>query len=378
MIVMIVYVLAIFLFALVVWQLTRPFHSNSRGSPSGLDALQLRLFVVGITKLLFNIGKFATWLTGSDLYVLGNNVPCKRKSKMTINGVDVFYFNRQAGKKQNCFIFIHGGAFILPHIYPYDMCLGFFAKKTNALVLSIDYRLAPVHTYPAAHDDCYKAVHYILSNPSEFNINTDGIVLCGDSAGGNLVAWTCLQLAENHPHLSEMVKVQILVNPLLQCADFCTPSYQDAANYSTYLPPSLLSRLTSVFLTGTDKYAQLFLTNKVSDLLRNGDSQVIRRNCNISSSVMDQILVPFVSGLFTQTLPSNYPPANLLACEFDVLFSDSKMFHDKLLSQNLESTLLEYKTVHDGFLFSMAGRSEDVRMLMDIVNIANSAFAAHN
>lgn len=93
---------------------------------------------------------------------------------------------------------------------------------------------------------------------------------------------------------------------------------------------------------------------------------------------MDQILVPFVSGLFTQTLPSNYPPVNLLACEFDVLFSDSKMFHDKLLSQNLESTLLEYKTVHGGVLFSIAGRSEDVRMLMDIVNIANSAFAAHN
>lgn len=54
------------------------------------------------------------------------------------------------------------------------------------------------------------------------------------------------------------------------------------------------------------------------------------------------------------------------------------LFHDKLLSQNLESTLLEYKTVHGGVLFSIAGRSEDVRMLMDIVNIANSAFAAHN
>lgn len=91
-------------------------------------------------------------------------------------------------------IHIHGGGFIAMSASSHE---NYTRKWTNALgvpVISIDYRLAPLHPYPFALDDVYQAYLWIIDNAEEvFKMNLEKIILVGDSAGGNLaVALTYL------------------------------------------------------------------------------------------------------------------------------------------------------------------------------------------
>ncbi len=103
------------------------------------------------------------------------------------------------GKQSNnlpCIIFYHGGGFVYnaaPHHFTLAKNL---AKAVGARVIFPDYRLAPAHPFPAAAKDAYDTYAYIRKNAGKLSIDENRIVLCGDSAGGNLVAVTCLMAKE--------------------------------------------------------------------------------------------------------------------------------------------------------------------------------------
>lgn len=85
-------------------------------------------------------------------------------------------------------LWIHGGGYILGSIEESDdLCMN-FVKGANCVVVSVDYRLAPEHPYPAPIEDCYAALKWIADNAESLNIDSNRIGVAGASAGGGLTA----------------------------------------------------------------------------------------------------------------------------------------------------------------------------------------------
>ncbi|QLC90771.1 alpha/beta hydrolase [Priestia megaterium] len=85
-------------------------------------------------------------------------------------------------------LWIHGGGYILGSIDDDDDTCMRFVKEANCVVISVDYRLAPEHPYPAPIEDCYAALKWIADNAEPLNIDPNRIGVAGASAGGGLTA----------------------------------------------------------------------------------------------------------------------------------------------------------------------------------------------
>jgi acetyl esterase len=91
-------------------------------------------------------------------------------------------------------VFLHGGGFVIGDLDTHDGICRQLARDVDAVVVSVDYRLAPEHRYPAAVDDSYAALTWVAQHVAEYGGDADRLVVGGDSAGGNLAA-VCAQLA---------------------------------------------------------------------------------------------------------------------------------------------------------------------------------------
>lgn len=91
-----------------------------------------------------------------------------------------------------CVVYLHGGAFIKGSLDSADTVAWGVADEAGVVVVSVDYRLAPQHPFPAALEDCYAVVRHLPERGETFGVQGDRLALWGDSAGGNLAAATCL------------------------------------------------------------------------------------------------------------------------------------------------------------------------------------------
>ncbi|MBU9764893.1 alpha/beta hydrolase [Mycobacterium sp. TNTM28] len=89
-------------------------------------------------------------------------------------------------------VFIHGGGWALGDLDSYDGAARQHAVGADAVVVSVDYRLAPEHPYPAAVDDVWAATQWVAANAAELGVDADRMAVAGDSAGGNLSAVVAL------------------------------------------------------------------------------------------------------------------------------------------------------------------------------------------
>ena len=95
------------------------------------------------------------------------------------------------------YLHIHGGGWVLGRAHLQDPRNEEIAQTCSAAVVSVDYRLAPEHPYPAPLDDCEAAAAWVVENAkAEFGV--DGIVIGGESAGGHLSATTVLRMRDKH------------------------------------------------------------------------------------------------------------------------------------------------------------------------------------
>ena len=85
-------------------------------------------------------------------------------------------------------VFIHGGGWSVGDLDTYDGIARRHVIGADAIVVSIDYRLAPEHPYPAAVDDAWAATQWVAEHAAELGADPDRIAVTGDSAGGNLAA----------------------------------------------------------------------------------------------------------------------------------------------------------------------------------------------
>jgi len=122
-------------------------------------------------------------------------------------------------------VFFHGGGFVLCSLDSHDGQCRSLANAGGCVVVSVDYRLAPEHRYPAAPEDCYAATQWVAKNGSELGIDTGRLAVGGDSAGGNLAAVTALMARDRG---GPALRYQLLVYPVTDFA-FDTPSYGENA-----------------------------------------------------------------------------------------------------------------------------------------------------
>ncbi|MFD6394995.1 alpha/beta hydrolase [Nocardia sp. NPDC060259] len=119
-------------------------------------------------------------------------------------------------------VFAHGGGFVFCDLDSHDEFCRSMAVGVGAVVISVDYRLAPEHPAPAAHDDMLAALRWAAGNAGAYGGDPARIALAGDSAGGNLAATVAIAIRDGG---GPEIAAQILIYPVID-DDFETESYQ--------------------------------------------------------------------------------------------------------------------------------------------------------
>ena len=122
-------------------------------------------------------------------------------------------------------VFIHGGGWTFDSIETHDTAVRHLCRESGCMFLSVDYRMAPEHKFPEPLEDVYTAVQWTFDNIQRLGGAQDQIAICGDSAGGNLAAATCL-LARDRNGFA--LKYQYLIYPALQ------DGYTESEAYKLY------------------------------------------------------------------------------------------------------------------------------------------------
>jgi len=113
-------------------------------------------------------------------------------------------------------LFFHGGGFVLGDLDTHDVMCRRLAAGAHTRVLSVDYRLAPEHKFPAAHADALSVWTWATERGDILGFDPDRIAVAGDSAGGNLATFICQETNRSGLH---MPAFQLLLYPLVQFVD---------------------------------------------------------------------------------------------------------------------------------------------------------------
>ncbi|XP_068598707.1 arylacetamide deacetylase-like 4 [Brachionichthys hirsutus] len=249
-------------------------------------------------------------------------------------------------------VYFHGGGWVMGSIDSVDEVCRHIAQESDTTVVSVGYRLAPDHRYPAQLDDCEAATcHFLSSAEAGFSVDPRRVAVGGDGTGANLAAALCQRLAtRQNGHLLSPC-AQVLIYPALQMADFNLPSYQQ--NHA--VPILFRGRMAFYFLQ--------YLNGDISlcqDVLEGNHVPTDLRACFKEwlspSNLPPECLIrgifecpkpeydggvyhavkaglePEVSPLLADSaLIQKTPPTFILTCEYDVLRDDGILYRKRLL-----------------------------------------------
>lgn len=123
-------------------------------------------------------------------------------------------------------IYYHGGGWVICDLDTHDNTCRTLCAGARCVTISVDYRLAPEHKFPAAFDDSYAAVEWAAANAARLGADPARLAVGGDSAGGNLAAAVALSARDGRgPAISR----QLLIYPITTVASLDTPSYTQFA-----------------------------------------------------------------------------------------------------------------------------------------------------
>ena len=132
------------------------------------------------------------------------------------------YCNESAPSSSGALLFFHGGAFVFGGLESeHARCVN-YAQRAECVVVSVDYRLAPEHPYPAAHDDGVTALDWLRRNASSLGVDPKRIAVGGSSAGGALAAGLVLRTRDLD---GEWIRAQLLIYPAID-SEAATPSIE--------------------------------------------------------------------------------------------------------------------------------------------------------
>ena len=115
---------------------------------------------------------------------------------------------RKTGGLAPCLVFFHGGGWVIGDLETHDVVCRKLAAEGELIVISVDYRLAPEHKFPAAVDDAIASTKWIAANAGKLGIDASRLMVGGDSAGGNLAAVVSLAARDgNGPKIAGQVLI---------------------------------------------------------------------------------------------------------------------------------------------------------------------------
>jgi len=206
-------------------------------------------------------------------------------------------------------VFFHGGGFVIGSITSHDATCRSLCQKAGAVVVSVEYRLAPEYPFPAAPEDCYAATSWVSEHAVELGVNSSRLAVVGDSAGANLAAVVCLMAKERG---GPPIAFQALVYPVTDHVD--TESRTE--NAEGYL-------LTTAAM-------DWFIGHYADDETRKN---------------------PWCAPLRALDL-SGLPPALVITAEFDPLRDEGEAYGQRLQDAGVPVTISRYDGMVHGF-FSM-------------------------
>ncbi|NBB13325.1 alpha/beta hydrolase [Pseudomonas sp. SLFW] len=120
-----------------------------------------------------------------DFQLAGVDVRCYRPHRISVE------------HPAPCVMYLHGGGWVVGDLDSHDFLTATLAVDLNAVVIAVDYRLAPEHPFPAGFEDCLEVWHALQIQAQRLDIDPQRIAIAGDSAGGNLAAAVCLALRDS-------------------------------------------------------------------------------------------------------------------------------------------------------------------------------------
>ncbi|MGQ0631994.1 MAG: alpha/beta hydrolase [Sporichthyaceae bacterium] len=217
--------------------------------------------------------------------------------------------------------FFHGGGFVLGDLRSYDGVCKEMAAGAGCIVVSVDYRLAPEHAFPAAPQDAEAALRWVADHAAEIDGDPTRIAIGGDSAGGNLTAGLAQRVRE---HGGPALVGQLLVYPALRMVGEATASMRDNAE--------------GYFLTVKDM--EWFLAQYLTD----------------PEHAHDLLASPALA-----TDLAGLPPALVITAEYDPLRDDGEAYGRALADAGVPTAISRYDGAIHGFwtFFSLLSLGRD-------------------
>jgi acetyl esterase len=207
-------------------------------------------------------------------------------------------------------VYFHGGGFVVGSVNIFDPLTRSLANTTKAIVISVDYRLAPAHPYPAAVDDGYAAVVWAVQNAASLGGDPSRIAVAGDSAGGNLAATVSLKARDMG---GPAIAAQIMYYPAVD--------------------------LTNAHYGSKEKFADGY------GLSTESNAAFERAYVGHVQDKTD----PYISPLYAKDL-TRLPPALVFTAGFDPLTDAAKLYIDKLERNGIPVTAYHYPNIVHGFM----------------------------
>lgn len=217
-------------------------------------------------------------------------------------------------------LFFHGGGWALGNLKNYESFCTQIVNLSSCAVVSVDYNLAPEHKFPEPVEDCYSALIWILKNGNKYGLDPSRLIVCGDSAGGNISAVITLMARDRG---ISSIGYQVLIYPVVDLSNF---------NYESF----------KLFGTG--------------NLLNTEDMPwAIEKYLNSE----DERFNPYVSPILAKDF-SNLPPAYVITAGYDILRDEGYVYAIELVKAGVPVTIRCYKEFMHGF-FTMDAVSDAVR-----------------
>lgn len=234
------------------------------------------------------------------------------------------------GHRYPIMLYFHGGGYVKGGIDDSDAFCRNLAHIARHAIVSVDYRLAPECPFPAALDDACAATAWACAHADDLFAAPGPVVVCGESAGGNLAAVTCLR-ARADPRMS--IRRQVLLQPVVDFTQSCAS--MQFTDRECLVPGDDLAWYYRTYYGGEGS-------------LRNAD----------------------VSPLFADL--AGLPPALVITAEYDTLRDEGKAYADRLRAAGVPVRYTCYPGMVHGFL-QMGGLVSDARAAMqEIASVVNA------